>query len=84
MDIPVTVVDSSPPCSGEEQNNQLVTLDHHARSTGYVPFSEVNVSSSSYNNWGGYGRGRKLYHGRGRGRGRRVCLYDERHPSNQL
>ncbi|XP_048605155.1 uncharacterized protein LOC106389329 [Brassica napus] len=34
----------------EEQNNQLVTLNHQARPTGSAPFPEANVASSSYDN----------------------------------
>ncbi|XP_056866175.1 uncharacterized protein LOC130512334 [Raphanus sativus] len=63
-----------------EKNNQLVLLNHQARPTGSAPFPEVNVASSSYDNWRGRGRGRGRgrNHGRGRGRGRRFRPYDER------
>ncbi|KAF8092053.1 hypothetical protein N665_0426s0011 [Sinapis alba] len=61
-----------------EQNNQLVTLNHHARPTGAAPFPEANVASSSYDNLRGRGSRCGHYHGRGRGRGRRFRPYDER------
>ncbi|XP_048634040.1 uncharacterized protein LOC125608137 [Brassica napus] len=67
-----------------EQNNQLVTLNHQARSTGSAPFPEANVVSSSYDNRRGRGRGcgGNCYHDRGRGRKRRLCPYDERDNKN--
>ncbi|XP_013665574.1 uncharacterized protein LOC106370044 [Brassica napus] len=51
-----------------EHNNQLVTLNHQTRPTGYAPFPEANVASSNYDNW--------------RGRGRRFRPYDERNNKN--
>ncbi|XP_024014044.1 uncharacterized protein LOC112088118 [Eutrema salsugineum] len=63
-----------------EQNNELVILNHQTRPTGSASFPEVNVASSSHENWqsgrgrgrgNDRGRGRGFGHGRGRGRRRR-------------
>lgn len=52
-----------------EHNNQFVTLNHHSCPTWSTPFPEVNVASSSYNNWTRRGRRRIWNRNHGHGRG---------------